>query len=263
MKQLLNAFRAEILKNKHSNFVWITFVAFLLAPVFGALFMFMMKDNGYEGLSGVMKSKAMMMSVEANWNSMLGILTQAMAIGGIIIYGFVASWLFGREYSDGTAKDLLALPVSRANIINAKFIYYVIWCTALAISNLLVGLLFGYLLNLPGWSIHSFTHHLNIYLISTVLVILLNFPIAFFAMAGRGYLAPLGIVVILVVTAQIFGAMGFGSYFPWAVPGIFAGSGGAELKASLNSVSYTLIAIVGIIGYVSTILWWKYTDQKK
>src|SRR5690606_5393903 len=46
---------------------------------------------------------------------------------GVLLFGFVASWLFGREYADGTAKDQLALPVSRTQILNAKYIYYVLW----------------------------------------------------------------------------------------------------------------------------------------
>ncbi|MEV0143917.1 MULTISPECIES: ABC transporter permease [unclassified Nonomuraea] len=34
----------------------------------------------------------------------------------------IAIWLFGREFSDHTAKDLLALPTSRTAIVAAKFV---------------------------------------------------------------------------------------------------------------------------------------------
>ena len=56
-----------------------------------------------------------MMNFSADWNSYFGILTQSIGVGGVLIFGFVASWIFGREYSDGTAKDLLALPTSISN----------------------------------------------------------------------------------------------------------------------------------------------------
>ena len=263
MEQQWQAFIAEILKNKHSRIVWITFIAFSLAPVFGSVFMFLMKGNGVEGLSGAFKSKAVLLSFEANWNSYLGLLSQAVGVGGVLIFGFVASWLFGREYSEGTAKDLLSLPVSRAKILNAKFMYYVIWCLLLVTSNLLLGLLFGFFLKLPGWDSEMFTKNLQIYFATTLMIILLNTPIAFFAIVGKGYLAPLGVVAILLVLAQIIGALGFGNYFPWAVPGIYSGSGGVDLKSGLNSLSYLTIAVTGIAGYLSTILWWKYSDQTK
>ncbi|MFN8257853.1 MAG: ABC transporter permease [Bacteroidales bacterium] len=263
MKQQWQAFIAEILKNRHSRITWVTFIAFSLAPLFGGVFMFLMKDNGTEGLSGAFKSKAVLMSFDANWNSYLGLLSQAVGVGGVLIFGFVASWLFGREYADGTAKDLLSLPVSRAKILNAKFIYYIIWCMALVLSNLTLGLLIGFALQLPGWDSAMFLSNIQVYFITTVLIILLNTPVAFFAIYGKGFMTPLGLVAILLVLAQIIGALGFGNYFPWAVPGIYSGSGGADLKTGLNFLSYLLIVITSIIGYFSTILWWKYADQTK
>src|SRR5699024_1298166 len=39
---------------------------------------------------------------------------QMIAVGGIFVFGFVTSWIFGREYADKTVTDLLALPYSRA-----------------------------------------------------------------------------------------------------------------------------------------------------
>jgi len=263
MTQQFRAFVAEVQKNRHAKIRWITFAAFAIAPVFGALFMLLMKDGGYEGLSGILKSKAVLFSFSADWASYLGLLSQAVGVGGVLIFGFVAAWLFGREFSDGTAKDLLSLPISRTKILNAKFLYYIIWCLALVLSNLLLGLLFGSILQLPGWQKGVFIDHMKIYFLTTLMIILLNTPVSLFAVAGKGYLAPLGIVALALVLAQILGAIGLGTYFPWAVPGIFSGSGGAELKATLNPVSYGILILTSIAGYLGTVLWWKYADQTK
>lgn len=262
MMQQIQAISAEFIKNKHSRIRWVTFIAFAIAPIMGGLFMFVIKDVGQEGLSGTLKSKAVLMSIEANWDSYLGILSQAVGVGGVLVFGFAASWLFGREYSDGTAKDLLALPISRTKILNAKFIYYVLWCFALVIFNLILGLLIGFSVQLEGWSISLFFNHLVIYFTTTLLIILLNTPIAFFALWGRGYLTPLGVVALLLVFSQIIGAMGLGPYFPWSVPGLYSGSGGEELKMQLNTMSFVILGITSIIGYFGTVVWWKYADQK-
>lgn len=262
MNQQIRAIKAEFIKNRHASIRWVSFIAIGLAPLFGGVFMLMMKGDGYEGLSGGFKAKAVLMSFEANWNSYLGLLSQAVGVGGVLIFGFMASWLFGREYSDGTAKDLLALPISRIRIINAKFIYYTIWCFALVIFNLVLGLMIGFALQLNGWTITVFVENLEVYFITTILIILLNAPVAFFALWGKGYLAPLGIVAVLLVLAQIIGAMGFGTYFPWSVPGIYSGSGGADLKMQLDKMSYFILIITSIVGYLGTVLWWKYADQK-
>jgi ABC-2 type transport system permease protein len=261
MKQQIQAIAAEVLKNRHSKITWVTFIAISLAPLFGGVFMFLMKGNGYDGLSGAFKTKAVLMSFEANWDSYFGLLSQAVGVGGVLIFGFVASWLFGREYSDGTAKDLMALPASRTKILNAKFVYYVVWCFLLVFWNLFLGMAIGFALGLEGWEASMFTENLKVYFVTTILIVILNTPIAFFALAGRGYLTPLGIVAILLVLAQIVGAMGFGNYFPWSVPGIYSGSGGDDLKMDLNTMSFVILIVVGIIGYWATILWWKFSDQ--
>ena len=257
----LQAFIAEVKKNRHARITWITFAAFALAPVFGALIMYLMKDNGLEGMSGMLRSKAALYSFSSDWASFLSLLSQAVGVGGILIFGFVAAWLFGREFSDGTAKDLLSLPVSRVKIINAKFAYYFIWCITLALSNLVLGLLSGWALQLPGWQSNLAANNLKIYFLTTLMIIFLNTTVSFFAIAGKGYLAPLGIVVLALVMAQILGAVGLGTYFPWAVPGIFSGSGGADLKSKLDAISYGILIAAGIAGYFGTILWWKYADQ--
>lgn len=262
MNEQIRAIKAEFIKNRHSKIKWVTFLAFAFAPMFGGVFMYMMSDAGYEGLSGAFKSKAVMMSFEANWNSYLSLLSQAVGIGGVLIFGFIVSWLFGREYSEGTAKDLLALPISRVKIINAKFIYYMVWGVALVISNMLLCLLIGFSLGIEGLNNTILIDNLKIYFITTFLTLLLNTPVAYFALWGKGYLAPLGLVVILLVLAQVLGAMGLGAYFPWSIPGIFSGSGGIELKSQLNIFSYLIIILTSIIGYIATIIYWKYADQE-
>lgn len=261
MKQQIQAFQAEIYKNRSSKIRWVTFVAFALAPLFGGVFMLLMGDKGVEGLSGGLKTKAVFYDIAVNWESFLSILSQAVGVGGVLIFGFVISWLFGREYSEGTAKDLLALPISRVKILNAKFAYYVIWCVALVCSNLLVGLLIGALLQLPGWSIAMFMASIKLYFLTTFLVLLVNTPIAFFALYGKGYLVPLGVVAITLVLGQIIGALGFGQYFPWSVPGILSGSGGAAMQGLIQWPSYLLIGITGVLGYAITIFWWTKADQ--
>lgn len=178
------------------------------------------------------------------------------------MFGFVASWIFGREYADGTAKDLLALPTSRTKILNAKFSIYVAWCFALAVSNLSIGLVIGTLLQVPVLKMNLISTHLTDYFLTTLLTVLLGTPIAFFAIWGKGYLAPLGFVALTLVFAQIIAATGYGYYFPWSVPGLFSGAGGAY-KAQLNVTSFAILILTGIVGYLATVVFWEYADQTK
>jgi len=53
-----------------------------------------------------------------------------MAAGGFFLFVLIISWVFGREFSDGTVKDLLAVPVPRSSILLAKFVLAALWSAA-------------------------------------------------------------------------------------------------------------------------------------
>jgi len=54
---------------------------------------------------------------------------------GLIGFAFVTGWVFGREYSDRTVKDLLALPTPRLSIVLSKFIVVAIWRGGVMLIN--------------------------------------------------------------------------------------------------------------------------------
>jgi ABC-2 type transport system permease protein len=253
---------AEFLKNRHTRITWITFIALNFGTIMGGLFMIIAMHPDAVAESSLIKYKAGLFALTGDWNSFLGILSQVIGIGGVVLFGFVASWVFGREYSDNTAKDLLSLPVPRSWIIHAKFIVYTVWCLALALSSLILGLLIGVALRLPGFSWTLLTGHLNVYLVTTLSTLLLGPPVAYFALIGRGYLAPLGFVIFTLIFAQIIAAIGAGSYFPWAVPALFSGAAG-EYKEALNAASFIILAMTSLAGYFITMARWKYADHSK
>lgn len=258
----MKALKAELLKLKGSSVVWSTFAAFALAPIMGGIFMLIMRDPEAMAKNNALNAKIQAMGIEANWDAMIMILTQGMGVGGIMVFGFVASWIFGREFSDGTAKDLLALPTSRTSIINAKFLVYAGWCMTIAFCNLLIGITIGFLLQLPGGEILLEGDHLKHYLVVTLLTIAVGTPIGSFASWGGGYLMPLGFIGLILVFAQVVSAVGYGIYFPWAVPGLLSGAGGTS-GSQLNVWSYLILVFISIAGYFATVFWWRNADHMR
>jgi len=262
MNSFFLALKAEFLKIRHANVIWVTFAAFAIAPVMGGVFILILQNPEALEKASLLNTKAAALDFTADWRSYLSLLTQAVGVGGIIVFGFVASWIFGREYSDGTAKDLLALPVSRTKIIHGKFLVYGLWCFALAISNLLVGVLIGLALQIESSGQFAILGFLASYLLTTLMTCALTTPVALLALWGRGYLAPLGFVVFVLVIAQIVGATGVGYYFPWSVPGLYSGVGG-EYKEQLNMWSYVISFLTSLAGYWGTIFYWEKSDQAR
>ena len=208
----------------------------------------------------LVKAKADIFVANADWQSFFNILFMVVGAGGIIIFGFVTSWVFGREYSDRTVKDILALPVSRNEIVISKFVAVTVWCLLLSGIIFLVGILSGLIVNLSGWSLRLLIFSLKTYFITTLMIILLSFVIGFIASVGKGYLSPLGFVIFMIMLAQFAGHLGWGTYFPWSIPVLYTGAAGAEQQAQLSYTSYIIVILTGISGFVGTMLWWQFSD---
>ena len=257
MNNQISAIKAELLKCRHTKISLISFIAFSLVPLMSGIFMYMMQDPQMMANAGALGAKAEAMNISADWNALFMIMTQGMGDGGIVIYGFLVSWIFGREYSENTLKDLLSLPVSKTKTINAKFTVYALWAIGLGIVNLLLGIIIGLLLRLSGFDGSACVNSLKVYFFTMVLTILLGSPVAFFSMLGKGYLAPLGFVVLTVVFSQIITVLGMGEYFPWAVPALYSGISGEVI---LNAPSYIILTAVSVTGYCGAVLFWNNTD---
>ncbi|HHY09756.1 MAG TPA: ABC transporter permease subunit, partial [Firmicutes bacterium] len=242
MRKLMTAFAVEKEKLLAAKLPLITILAFTLVPFMGGFFMFILQDPAAAERLGLISAKAQLAG-SADWPSYLGLLAQAVSVGGIIVFAFVISWIFGREYADGTIKDLLALPISRGTIVGAKFAAAFTWCAILAVYVFAAGLIVGFVVQLPGFSREVLQRGFEVYAISSLSTILVSSPVAFFASLGRGYLTALGYSVLTVVIAQIAAAVGYGQYFPWSIPSLLSGLGGSEFgavgKAGLFIVLFT------------------------
>src|SRR5919106_4492945 len=152
MTNFQSALWAETLKARRSKVPLLAAVGFTLAPLVDGLFMFIMKDPERAKEMGLLSVKAQLAMSTADWTTFFSVLTQAVAVGGVIVFSIVTAWVFGREFSDRTAKDLMALPTSRANIVTAKLMIIAAWAYLVTLWIFLVGLLIGYLVDIPGWT---------------------------------------------------------------------------------------------------------------
>ena len=262
MKSLWAAWVAELLKLHRSKMVWITFLFFIFIPFMMSLMFYIQLHPEIESKLGIIGTKATALRLgNADWPTYLGFLIQGMAAIGMIGFGFVTSWVFGREYADRTVKDILALPILRAYIVFSKFIVLVFWCIMLAIVFWFFGLVFVKIVGISGWSDNLIYGYTNTYVATALLTILLCTPVAFFASYGRGYLLPMGFVILTLLLANFTGLVGLGPYFPWAIPGLLSVPAGTE-GMQLTGASYIILLFASFLGLAGTLAWWRYADQK-
>ncbi len=259
MKRLLVSVWAEYLKARRSMIFLITILASIFIPVMIGLIMLVIKYPELATKARMLAIKASMLG-KANWSVYFDNLLMIYSAVGLILFGFIASWVFGREYTDRTVKDLLALPLPRSSVVLSKFIIVAGWSIILSFIIFVFWLVMGFVVSLDGWSGDIILRGLGKMTACIILTILLTTPVAFFASFGRSFLPPLGLIFLILAIIQIANFGGYTPYIPWAIPMLISGAAGSG-STRLEVVSYIILFATIIAGYFGTVAWWRYADQ--
>lgn len=254
----------EFQKVRRSKTLWITALAFLLVTLISGLFMFILQDPERARRFGLVGAKAQIFGGAADWPSLFNLTLLMLSVGGLIIFGFIFVWDFGREFSDKTVYDMLSLPTPRVTIVMAKLITAACWSLSLVLMVFVLTLGVGALLQLPAWSATTTLNGLKLLLVTGLLTVLLSIPFALVASVTRGYLPAVGSIFLVLILGQVISQLGYGQYFPWTIPMFYSGAAEAltgKAATPLGLVSYVLVALVSILSLVITGAWWRNADQ--
>jgi ABC-2 type transport system permease protein len=253
---------AELLKVRRSRVPAASALALAVAGAVGGFFMFVRQNPERARSFGLIGAKAQLAGPRADWSGYLALTAQIVAVGGLLVFGLIVIWLFGREFSDRTAKDLLALPTPRAAIVAAKFIVALAWCLLLTAEVLTITLLIGTSLGLPGWSTDVGRAGVATVFEAALLTVALTAAYALVASVGRGYLVAVAAMFVSLFAAQVIAAVGYGEGFPFSVPSLLSGVAGPEQpRPGLWGIAGVLI--VGIAAALATASWWQHADHDR
>jgi len=262
MNNFYEALHTETLKLFRSKVPLFTALGFSMAPLMGGLFMIILKNPEAAKSLGLITTKAQLLTGTAEWSSFFNFMAQAVAAGGMVLFSIITIWVFGREFSDHTVKELLALPTSREAIITAKLIVIALWSLVITLLILGISLVVGKLVVIPGWSTELFQTSFTGIIGTALLTLPLISFVALLASTGRGYMPPFAWVFLTLILANLSAILGWGDWFPWAVPALFSGATGQQAEV-LGLHSYVIVMVTGIIGFIATYLWWRNADQTR
>ena len=262
MKKLKAALWVEILKVRRSKIFMISIYFLIFIGVMMGLLVFLSMHPEIASRSSTIRMKTSFLG-GSDWDAFYDLLIQLVLTIGVIGSGFVTSWCFGREFSDRVIKDILALPVRRSTIVASKLTVLLAWSIILSVTVLVAALLTGLATGIPEWNADKFLAFLKLYMMCTLLNSLLITPVAFAASAGRGYMLPIGFVILIMILTQLLflGLPGLSFWFPWALPALFSGVAGVAIPFP-GFFSYFVYIIAVLAGIFGTMAWWRYADHK-
>ncbi len=199
-----------------------------------------------------------------NWHSYFELLIQLVLGFGLLGFGIVSGWVFGREYVIWCSYGSFSTTYSSFHNCYVK-IYHSYYMEFLTLVN-----------NLFIWTPHWFSckycwlvywNHLPLFyhlFRSFILTILLCTPVAFIASFTRGYLAPVGFVIATLFITNILpiGIPSIIPYVPWAIPALSTGLLGPNFPYP-GIISYIILFSYVILGVIATLAWWRFPIKLK
>jgi ABC-2 type transport system permease protein len=258
--RFLTVLATERAKLRRSRVPPLTLLAFALGPLGGGLFMWIVLDPGRAAELGLMGTKAELVGLEASWAGYLTMLTQMVGIVGGLVLAVIAAYVFGREYTEETARNMLALPLPRWWFVAAKLLIVAGWWLALVAVILIEGLVVASALGLEGFSVAVLRAGIGDVMLAAVVVFLLTPVVAWLAVLGRGYLPPLGFAMLALVLGNVLGVTGWGKWFPWSIAPLFAGVAGPRVEV-LTPGSILVVIATFVIGVAATIAQVRWADS--
>ncbi|WP_329474895.1 ABC transporter permease [Kribbella sp. NBC_01484] len=187
------------------------------------------------------------------WAGYITVAIQVTGAAGFVGYGVVLSWLFSREFADGTITGLFAIPVSRPTIAAAKLVVYLAWglvtAAALLFTLIVLGLASG-LGAIPADVVPSMARQFGL----SVFTIVLATPAAWAATLGRSVLAGIGTTIAILVLSQVSVISGAGGWFPFAAPALWA----INSDITVTPVQLTLVLPVVAVSVALTLSSWRH-----
>ena len=250
----------EFLKLRRSKVVWLSFVALSLGPLGIALLMWIVREPGRAASLGLLGTKADLSGLVATWPAYLTVFTQVVGVGGLLLLSFIMVYVFGREYTDGTAKNLLALPTGRHWFVLAKFTVAAVWWGLLVLAVLAEAFIIGFVIALPGFSTGLALEAVRNALLAAGIAYLLAPIVAWIVTLSRGYLAPLGFALAVLALGNLFSKTGWGVWFPWSIVPLIIGTVGTSAE-SIPLGSIVVVALTFVLGVAATIAQVRYADN--
>jgi ABC-type transport system involved in multi-copper enzyme maturation permease subunit len=260
MKSFTSALSTEFLKLRRNKITWVTLAFYAIGPLAAALFMVIIKNPEFARRAGLINQKAHLIVSTADWPSFLSLILEMAVMFGIILIGVIMSYVFGREYTEETAKNMLALPVRREWFVCGKLIVTAVWFAALVATVLIEAVIVGFILGLPGYDRGLLVTTIGNIVATSALALLLSPVFGWIAIATKGYLAPIGATMLALILANVFAQTGWGKWFPWSILGLFLGATGPRSE-SLSTGSYVVVAAVFLIGVLGTMVHMRRADN--
>jgi ABC-2 type transport system permease protein len=117
-----------------------------------------------------------------------------------------------------------------------------------------VVLFIGAYIGLTDGAAARILHYFLMFMATSLLTMFVSTVSSFLANVTKGYLAPIGLIFLIVIIANVVENLGLSAYIPWTIPGLLLSDG------FLSPASISILTITGTAGFVGTVARWRFAE---
>lgn len=188
-----------------------------------------------------------------------------MLLSNIMIYVAITAYLFSREYTENTLKNILPIPISRTKLLLGKFFTLLVWTFFLSFVTwagiLILSGVYHVAFEMKGYNFTVAIGWLPKFFLSSLLMFLTVFPFAFIAQNTKGFVVPMIVCAVVVMGNAALCNQDLGAIYPWTAT-FFLLDKRIEGTGYPIELSVAIIMLVSVIGFYMTFRYFKKEDLK-
>ncbi|MCR8845175.1 ABC transporter permease [Paenibacillus sp. SC116] len=242
---MVNLLYTELLKLKRAKMFMISVIGSMAAPIMMFIAFLSMKRE---------KPETILTFDVSFYNTNLNVLM----LIGTLLYGVIAAYLFSREYTEDTLKNLLTIPVSKTSLIVSKWLLLLLWIFMLTLVAWVMTLLLSFVAQFEGLSVAVIVDSLRQFFVGAFLLFLLSTPIILITMLFKNFVPTIIFTAVVTMANLTVIDTDYQGLFPWSAVHMVV-TNSTEFVYPI-SYSYAIIFATSILGLAATIVYFKRSD---
>lgn len=183
----------------------------------------------------------------------------------LLVYIIIAAYLFSREYTEKTLKNILTIPVAKTSFLTSKFCILFVWMMALSViswgSAFLFAFLYHAVFGMAEFYFHTALLNLGKILAGTILMFFTITPFTFLAEKTKSLVVPMIISAAVIMGNAALSNQDLGALFPFTSV-FFLISGRLADTGYPLWLPVSIIVLVSILGFAATYIYFQREDIK-
>lgn len=244
---MLRLLHCEYIKLKRSKFLMIGILGTLIVPFFVIV----------KAVTNYFSDSENVLSVFSLYD---GALMFLMLLFAPMVLTILGAWIISREYTDGTLKNILVIPISQTVFICGKLLFFAIltfmfmlisWAEILALA-----LLCNCFIPVTELTIPSFLFFLIKMLYAGVFLWAAQIPFIYLTIRSKGFVTPLIAVAVIIFINVVLSNSGIAGYYPWSASYLLVSGHMSGLNCP-KEISIGIIIIMCLSGMAACIFRFK------